>query len=405
MMHFNASLHGLRGLAALSVLLFHWLGRFPYFADEVREVPALGTEWDLLMLPRMGWVGVDWFFLLSGYVLAGTVWHKRLALGDILQFWKRRVLRIYPALWLQLATLLPLVVALGYLPEVDWVRVIGNATLWMRPLGTGVASYNNVYWSLVTEFSFYLLLPFLLILYRRVGPWPVLGLVATFHLLVVFGSALPEPLGVVHSVVSDMSAYLPGMQIIFVLGMLLHHVPMRLGPKAQERALWVAVAVYLLVLWWGHWVQDVLPRYHWSIDLWRILLGPWIALVIWLLQSPVRGTHWLGAKPMVWLGELSYGIYLWHLPVLSFADRWFPRSFNTPEGSLVILAVSLLATIALAAMSYYLVERPLLRRFSSVHRRQVIGGAPPKPRQKTHPHHRPGSRSSNNSYGHQGRHA
>ena len=98
-MTFNPALHGMRALAALGVLLFHWTGVFPAMTRALENVSFLGMNWDLMFFVKMGWIGVDWFFVLSGYVLAATIWHSPLHWRDVLQFWKRRVLRIFPAIW------------------------------------------------------------------------------------------------------------------------------------------------------------------------------------------------------------------------------------------------------------------------------------------------------------------
>lgn len=148
------------------MLLFHSASPFPGLVQFLSDVPVFGARWDLSFLVRTGWIGVDWFFVLSGFVLAGTLWAKSLSSGEVLRFWWRRSVRIFPALWLQLLTLVPLLYALGLMANIDWAQVFGNAVLWLRPLPWGYRSLNGVYWTLVVEFSFYLLLPWLLMLLR-----------------------------------------------------------------------------------------------------------------------------------------------------------------------------------------------------------------------------------------------
>ena len=75
-MNFVPVLHGLRGLAAMAVLLYHWEGSYPGLSLALKSVPFLGTQWDLLFPVRFGWIGVDWFFVLSGFLLAGNLWHS-----------------------------------------------------------------------------------------------------------------------------------------------------------------------------------------------------------------------------------------------------------------------------------------------------------------------------------------
>ena len=91
------ALHGLRGLAALAVLLFHWYQFFPAAASVIRPERFAGTVLDPTAYLGFGWMGVPLFFVLSGYLLGGQVARVELTGTFLKRFWVRRFLRIYPA--------------------------------------------------------------------------------------------------------------------------------------------------------------------------------------------------------------------------------------------------------------------------------------------------------------------
>jgi peptidoglycan/LPS O-acetylase OafA/YrhL len=71
-------------------------------------------------------------------------------------------------------------------------------------------------------------------------------------------------------------------------------------------------------------------------------------------------TEGFGTALLMWLGDVSFGIYLWHFPVMRTMALLMPEFWSTPTMSLVALAVALPITFTLASLSYYLLERPLM---------------------------------------------
>ena len=96
-MLFNPYLHALRGIAAASVLLFHWYQFFPAAADLIRPSTLAGTLLDPTIYLGFGWMGVPLFFVLSGYLLGAQVIGADINTAFLKRFWLRRFLRIYPA--------------------------------------------------------------------------------------------------------------------------------------------------------------------------------------------------------------------------------------------------------------------------------------------------------------------
>ena len=105
-MGFNPYLHALRGIAATAVLLFHWYQFFPAAAEVARPNVLASTLLDPTVYLGFGWMGVPLFFVLSGYLLGGQVVGSKLDGAFLRRFWLRRFLRIYPAVWAELVTLL-----------------------------------------------------------------------------------------------------------------------------------------------------------------------------------------------------------------------------------------------------------------------------------------------------------
>lgn len=361
-MAFNPVLHGLRGLAAMAVLLYHWYGSFHHAVLGWESVQFLGTEWDLFFWPKLGWNGVHWFFVLSGYLLAAKLLQDQTDLNrnTVATFWQRRVLRIYPAVWLQLSLLLPFSLMMGISRGYEWPDVLGNYLLWSEPFPGGVNFFNGVYWTLPLELSFYLLLPFLVLLQRRLGFWTVMALSVVITLGWRFGIVWLNESGQAKIQLVLMRTLLPGMLLIFMAGYAITRFPQDLKDGTRYLLLVGAIAAYVA---WHQVMVAVrveLPKSHAFMITWELVLGLIIALIIALLLKPLWGVRWLGARPLVWLGDISFGIYLWHFPVLRLMRRVIPGDWNTVEGSWLALLVCVAVTLPIATLSYRLVEKPVL---------------------------------------------
>lgn len=360
-MVFNPVLHGLRGVAALMVMVYHWSGVFPGFVTAINHMSIMGCNWDLAFLIKMGWQGVDWFFVLSGFVLTGTLWNKKQNIGSTLQFWLRRAARIFPALWVQIALLLTFWYVVGWVTSVDWRQVFSNAILWLRPLPGGARSLNGVYWTLPVEFSFYLLLPFLFFLYRRVHILLLIGLAVAFQLFGKFAGWFVPYSDLVYPFWRYVYPFFSGIQLAFIVGMGLHLIRLRLS-ELQRRLVFLALLLaYLTTLAVMNQSLAEYPRAHWIPLVWRMGVTIVIGAIIWTLLQPMRGTAWLASRPMVWLGEVSFGIYLWHFPVQIAIKKAAQGFFDGTWLSLAALILTTAVTLVLAALSYQYVERPAIR--------------------------------------------
>lgn len=332
----------------------------------------MGHTLDLTPFFSIGWSGVQIFFVLSGFLLARpyVAWLQgRRERPRLLAYLARRCARVLPAYYIQLIILLTVSLALhGWLRAPTLHEIVGYATMLFVPPPIGVAPLNGVWWTLPIEFSFYLVLPALagLLVGSRVALLLLIGG------LVMFAWRL----GVIISL-SDVSpgqrlllAYqLPGALDSFVIGMFAAYLVDATGAskwlrqndlKAHLLAL-VSVSIGMATLYWMHFGYKAYWTVHPLTFLWTPLFSLATASVVILAASAYRPLVVLFANRLaVFLGTVSYGIYLWHHPVLDWLAS--TRAFAAIEGYTLswLLSICLFFTIILAVISWSIVERPAI---------------------------------------------
>jgi peptidoglycan/LPS O-acetylase OafA/YrhL len=333
--------------------------------DGVRGVAiALVVSWHAFGWPARGFLGVQMFFVLSGFLITTLLlqeWHRTGSIS-LPSFYRRRALRLLPALAALLITYavvqaarealnpgaLDLSTALkGALIGAFYITNIAQAAGVVLPVAL------NHLWSLAAEEQFYLLWPFALAAALRRGvPRRVMTagltiaivLVALQRLYVSLGDASRARLHYGPDVSFD--AILVGclLGIWFAAG----EAPRALrSARAVRLAVFPALAVVLLsVVVVG---TDSKPAYWGALLPFSIASG----LVIWALMT--RRARWLeralGVRPLVALGVISYSLYLWH-PIVIWSGS---RLAGLPT------AVGAALAVAVATGSYVFVERPFLR--------------------------------------------
>jgi len=377
-----ASLEGVRAIAAYSVIGTHVGFETGRSLDRSALAPILA---------RMEF-GVTLFFLLSGFLLfrpfarAGLGGDPHPPWGS---FWWRRLLRIYPACWLMV------VVTLGFgltdsRPTPDlWRSSLLLTQIYDRHYDRSLTHL----WSLGVELSFYAALPFLDQVARRLGfRNPLHGYLLL--LAGMAGTAMAINLIIhAHGLVSPRLQWLPVLLDWFALGMVIALVSLQPAGEprwfASLRALagapgtcWIAGGL----LYWLSTLPlagpySLLPNTTWEWTLRHLLYGA--AAFFFVLPVMAGSTPWvrrvLGNPVMSWLGTISYGVYLWHLPLEIAIARWMNWPIFRGHFAGLYLLTAGSATVV-AAASWYLLERPLLRRFSrpwrNVRRRAGARGAP-----------------------------
>lgn len=362
------ALTGVRALAALWVVGYHaWIatGR-----------PVLGggalLPWRIDPLLAAGWLGVDVFFVLSGFVLQWQVEHERdpamlpwrsgRAYG---RFVGRRVLRVFPAYLACLTILLPL----AWLGVGRWTApAFGDIALHLVMTHNAVPEYvstiSGVFWSLPIEWHFYLVFP--------LGAWLLSG--GRTWLLVAL--ALAVTLAVHRAVIALpalewLLAWTPFRAIEFASGMAAAAWARRSSgmPAAAADALFVAGALALFALGYLCGRYDIA---WWTNDArtFARMLGLSLAIATMLYALALPGASRVGAavfgnRLAVWIGTVSYSLYLWHFSVIEFLvdHRLVPhRGDASLHDFAAMVAVVLPLALAISAASYYAVERVFLDR-------------------------------------------
>ncbi|MFJ8209135.1 acyltransferase family protein [Streptomyces sp. NPDC096033] len=350
-----AVLDGIRILAALAVVFYHYV----VLASAWGE-PAAGVFPVAHRFAVYGWLGVEIFFLVSGFVICMSAWGR--GLGD---FAVSRVARLFPAYW---AGVLLTSLVLFFWPEVRAGAKFSDivANLSMLQGGLGVPNVDDAYWTLFVELKFYAL--FALVVMRGV----------TYRNCLLF-CGIWTLAGVVAPTVDDglLSFFaMPSASPYFIAGMAFH-LMRRFGPNA---VLWMVVGVQFLLA--QHYLHDRMVSSLGEAVTARTPL--WPAHVIVLLGFAVMAALALGALDGIrwrWLphaGAVSYPLYLIHMMVgltviHHFRDRVAPVPLALGTGGCVLL---------LAWALHRLVERPLGRRLGAALRRgiqDVRVSTPPRP--------------------------
>lgn len=325
------ALDGLRAIAILIVMSSH------YGAD--RFVP--------------GGFGVTLFFFISGYLITSILIQeieatKTLSISD---FYIRRLFRLAPALLFMVGTvtaLYSLLIATPCVPQLvaaflyamNYYQIAGGAT--PMPLG--------VLWSLAVEEHFYLVFPALLVFGWRRPKKFLLGLCLLSLCILVWRLAL---VSVFHA-----SEYRTFMATDTRLDSILYGAILAVGVLLSKRSiavtrhwaiLFAAGAVLLLTLLYRS--AEFRETFRYSLQ--GIALLP---LFFWTIYSEKRSIlkRALESAPLVWIGRISYSLYLWHFSILFF----FQNVSSEISGAQQLLFAAM-ASFLMASLSYYLIERPV----------------------------------------------
>ena len=380
------ALTGLRGFAAMWVFIFHFWGSQVIKAVNIE---LLGWQFDITWCFTFGWLGVPIFFVLSGFLLAQP-FIKQAGLKssesikeprplppriNLKSYFIRRVLRVFPAYYAQLFILVLLAYFFQYgsYPEnaASWIAHL-TMTFFSPPFF--ISGINGVWWTLPIEFGFYLLLPLFAVLLKPGRGLTLLFLCLSimvcyryFMYAVYLGTDVP-----LYTRVS----LLPGVLDSFGFGMfaayLSHHVTAKLNSLNsrseslhEKRNLLANAATVAMLLGFGC-CMLIMQKYwmfYWS--------GGWMSYSYTVFFSAAIGcglfganlgsswAEWLfGNRLMRFLGNISFSVYLWHVPVIGTL-KLFPKlqEIGVHRNS-ILLGLCTVLLIFISWLSWRFIEIP-----------------------------------------------
>jgi len=336
-----AELDALRAFAAVVILFFH--------LDTRRYFP--------------GWSGVDLFFVLSGYLITSILLRNLGEAGFLPRFYARRSLRIWPTYYLVLFALVavnPFLSTPASLKGLPYALTFTqNIPLYWGKLPPAPHPGFDHAWTLALEEQFYLIWPALVLLVgRRKLPWLALAVIA-LNLACRDGGNGVLPKYPERLLASRSDGFALGGLLAWSLA---DGAWARLRPELAARAFGGAIALASLYLLWGCWSYSALgfiglPTPAWPAET-IFAFGLLYAGVIGLVALHA-GHPWLAplrAGPLVYLGQISYGLYLYHVVVYWIVDGCDRLRLAQPWP---IQAEKLALTLAVAVLSWHLIERPI----------------------------------------------
>jgi peptidoglycan/LPS O-acetylase OafA/YrhL len=377
------ALDGVRGLAILVVVCVHsGYGGRPEgpVAAVVREVFSAG------------WAGVDLFFVMSGLLITGILLDTRSSAGYFRSFYARRTLRIFPLYYVALLLMLVVLPATGLLnasggphPGDAWVwTYLLNVKVALSPHQTVVPFFVFPFWSLSVEEQFYMVWPLMVwLLPRRALTWTAGGMIVAALLLRV---ALVAWMGTSDApyvlTVTRMDALAVGALIAIAL-----RAPGWLDRwrRAAPAVLVVCTAAVVGLMAFAGSATNSSPGIQ-TIGFSLVAFAAGALLVMVLTSAPAHPlTRVFSWRPLRYLGERSYGVYVWHVLVLTVVlrlrllDRLFGVQTSHPAHQVLIACVDLLVTLAVAEVSWRVLEAPFLKLKRYVPRPAAAPEVPPRP--------------------------
>lgn len=355
---------GLDGLRAIAFLL----------------VFALHTDY-----LQVGWIGVQFFFVLSGFLITGILLDMKASLRPreyFSKFYGRRFLRIFPLYYFYLLLMSGVVIwliSIGYRPNymqifLDQVKyaVFYVYDFFFATDALKLSHFLDHFWSLSVEEQFYIFWPLLILLV------PQKSLKTLFLSFMVLGPIfrvvvfLLQTSGVIRFLNDQVAIAIYPLPFshmdAFAFGAFISRYSI---PRAREQFFLLLGALPII----GYSTQylatgEIGPlsafgfplllgnayKFIWGYS----LLSYFFAVTIYIVARERMFVRFLDWKPMQYLGKISYGLYVYHFPIIWFAGRI--RDADVPESAAKILTalIAFVATLVIASASYYWMEKPLL---------------------------------------------
>jgi peptidoglycan/LPS O-acetylase OafA/YrhL len=358
-----SALDGLRAVALLIIMGYHF-----------------GVGW-----LQGGFFSLDIFYVLSGYLITGLLvseYRKRGAI-KLSAFWLRRARRLLPALLIVLVAVTLMVrfaEPQGLYPDFrwsalsalfyfsNWWQIAANSNYFFA---TGAVSPLTHTWSLAVEEQFYLVWPLVVLAVMHFSRTFARGIRAVLVLSVTGAVASAVEMALLYSPRANTTrlyfgtdTHAQSILVGAVLACSMTIIQMRRGNEGMAPVAHALAARWSLVLLGLAGLAGTLTLtynlagtspvdYRGGFMLSALSAAAIITAAVCVPRGPIAWT--LSLPPLVWLGTISYGAYLWHYPIFVYLD-----SQRTGLSGLSLLAIRFVSTFTLAALSYYLVERPVM---------------------------------------------
>jgi peptidoglycan/LPS O-acetylase OafA/YrhL len=347
-------LDGLRGIAILQVVLWHYALLEPLHGSFVYYV---------LKLLRLSWSGVDLFFVLSGFLIGGILLDARESPNYFKTFYIRRFCRIFPLYYLVVAVLLAGQTFFASSPvfkgTFHWpVYAAYLQNFWSAATGSLGPAFLAVTWSLAVEEQFYLSLPMLIrITSAKILPWILTGIVVLTPLIRTY---------VFDHYGGGVACYvLPFCRTdslcLGVLGALLVRSPVAMKAAEQSRRVinLLFCVVSAGVIWFLFEHPSPMTKVMSGAGYTLLAIFYWMVLLKGILQPDGVIARILRLRALQQLGILAYGVYLFHQPVMMICNGNTPPQFATLSAYSTV-ALAFVLTIVLAKISWHFFEKPII---------------------------------------------
>lgn len=302
----------LRGISVIAVILYHY---FPYHFP-------------------LGFLGVDVFFLLSGYVITKSLIQKEFDFKSLIQFYNRRIHRLLPGLYIVLIFTICLSL---FVDTPHATKNIGQAVISTTTYLSNIFFYTEIdyfdqfqahsplvhTWSLSLEEQFYIIFPLILIFAKkRTGRILIFLALFCFSLLFYFteGDEL-------------FKHYMPHLRVWqILLGVLIAHINIDKRSKVLHFSFLILIVLILI------------SKDFWLSNIWVV-----VASGLSILFQPEEDKY--GNRSILLAGALSYSMYLWHQPIIYFASLYLPKS-------IINFFLILIFTISISYLSFRFIENP-----------------------------------------------
>ena len=340
------NLDGLRGIAAFSVLIFHFFEN-PYLTTDVLQLDAVRKVTEVLQH------GVTLFFVLSGFVITRILLNSKSSENYFYTFYKRRILRIFPLYYLYL------IVYFYIYPYIQFGQINMDFSLqlpvyfYLQNMGwlTGLESNGpGHFWSLAVEEHFYLLWPVVVYFlpYQRIKPIVIALLILSIPLKIYF---INSNIDINYNSFSRFDSILIGCLIAIIEKDNNYALP-----NIKRSMILYALSVLFFTGAIVYFFQALIPTLKGGVK--HLILGLFFGIVIFSLVSNSENgqfNKFLNHSVTQYMGKISYGLYVWHMLALSIVGHL------SIVFSVLNLFLTIVLTIILAHVSYFYFEKYFIK--------------------------------------------